>query len=96
MAVKSPLSSACAGLCLNYLREVQKALGADLTQFNGEDSWTLPMPARYVIAQDGADRLRRGERRLHPAARTFGHLPGSGATGPPAGRLIPCLPSQPG
>ena len=38
----------------NYLREVQKALGADLTQFNGEDSWTLPMPARYVIAPDGA------------------------------------------
>jgi peroxiredoxin len=38
----------------SYLREVQKALGADLTQFNGEDSWTLPMPARYVIAQDGA------------------------------------------
>jgi peroxiredoxin len=36
-----------------YLREVQKALGADLTQFNGEDSWTLPMPARYVVAQDG-------------------------------------------
>jgi peroxiredoxin len=38
----------------DYLREVHKALGADLTQFNGEDSWTLPMPARYVIAQDGA------------------------------------------
>jgi peroxiredoxin len=38
----------------DYLREVQKALGADLTQFNGEDSWTLPMPARYVIAQDGS------------------------------------------
>ena len=37
----------------DYLREVQKALGADLTQFNGEDSWTLPMPARYVIALDG-------------------------------------------
>jgi peroxiredoxin len=37
-----------------YLREVQTALGADLTQFNGEDSWTLPMPARYVIAQDGS------------------------------------------
>ncbi|UDL96704.1 AhpC/TSA family protein [Lichenihabitans sp. PAMC28606] len=37
-----------------YLREVQKALGADLTQFNGENSWTLPMPARYVVAQDGA------------------------------------------
>lgn len=52
-----------------YLREVQTALGADLTQFNGEDSWTLPMPARYVIAQDGtiayaevnADYTRRPE-----------------------------------
>src|ERR1700727_835894 len=31
----------------NYLREIHKALGADLTQFNGEDSWTLSMPARY-------------------------------------------------
>jgi len=37
----------------DYLREVHKALGADLAQFNGEDSWTLPMPARYVIEQDG-------------------------------------------
>lgn len=36
-----------------YLRQVQKALGADVTQFNGEESWTLPMPARYVIGQDG-------------------------------------------
>jgi peroxiredoxin len=51
------------------LREVQKALGADLAVFNGEDSWTLPMPARYVIAQDGviayaevnADYTRRPE-----------------------------------
>ena len=51
------------------LREVQKALGADLTQFNGEESWTLPMPARYVVAQDGtiayaevnADYTRRPE-----------------------------------
>jgi peroxiredoxin len=25
----------------------------DLAQINGEDSWTLPMPARYVIGQDG-------------------------------------------
>lgn len=38
----------------DYLREVQTALGANLSVFNGEDSWTLPMPARYVIAQDGA------------------------------------------
>jgi len=52
-----------------YLREIQRALGADLTQFNGEESWTLPMPARYVIGQDGviayaevnADYTRRPE-----------------------------------
>jgi peroxiredoxin len=36
----------------DYLREVHKALGADLTLFNGDDSWTLPMPARYVVAAD--------------------------------------------
>ncbi len=53
----------------DYLREVHRAVGADLTQFNGEDSWTLPMPARYVIGQDGviayaevnADYTRRPE-----------------------------------
>jgi hypothetical protein len=32
----------------DYLREIHKRVGADLTQFNGEDSWTLPMPVRYV------------------------------------------------
>jgi peroxiredoxin len=37
----------------DYLRVAHKTLGADLPQFNGEDSWTLPMPARYVIALDG-------------------------------------------
>lgn len=36
-----------------YLREIHHQLGADLTQFNGEDSWTLPMPARYVIGPNG-------------------------------------------
>lgn len=36
----------------NYIREIHRQLGADLTQFNGEESWTLPMPARYVVGQD--------------------------------------------
>jgi peroxiredoxin len=36
------------------LKQVHKLLGADLEAFNGEDSWTLPMPARYVIDEDGA------------------------------------------
>jgi peroxiredoxin len=52
-----------------YLRDTHKPLGADLSVFNGEDSWTLPMPARFVIAPDGtivyaevnADYTRRPE-----------------------------------
>jgi peroxiredoxin len=35
------------------MREVHKKLGGPLPVFNGEDSWTLPMPARYVIGKDG-------------------------------------------
>ena len=33
--------------------DLYKQFGNDLTQINGEPSWTLPMPARYVIDQDG-------------------------------------------
>ena len=32
---------------------VYKGLGVDLSVFNAEPSWTLPMPARYVIAPNG-------------------------------------------
>ncbi len=35
------------------MREMHKKLGGPLPGFNGEDSWTLPMPARIVIGQDG-------------------------------------------
>lgn len=52
-----------------YLQAIHKQLGADLSLFNGEASWTLPMPARYVIGRDGiiayaevnADYTRRPE-----------------------------------
>jgi peroxiredoxin len=37
----------------DYLVELYKNLKNDLPAFNGDDSWTLPMPARYVIGQDG-------------------------------------------
>lgn len=30
-----------------------KGFGNDLPMINGEDSWTLPMPGRFVIAPDG-------------------------------------------
>ncbi len=36
----------------DYLVELYKRLKNDLPSFNGDPSWTLPMPARFVIAQD--------------------------------------------
>lgn len=36
----------------DYLVDLYKSLKNDLPNFNGDDSWTLPMPARYVIAPD--------------------------------------------
>jgi peroxiredoxin len=27
--------------------------GIDLERFNGDDSWTLPMPARFILDQQG-------------------------------------------
>jgi peroxiredoxin len=35
------------------LKEVYLSFGNDLAQRNGEDSWTLPMPARLVIDAQG-------------------------------------------
>jgi peroxiredoxin len=35
------------------LQRVHQRIGVDLVVFNGEASWTLPIPARYVIGQDG-------------------------------------------
>ena len=38
----------------SYLRELYKnAFRNDLAVVNGDDSWTLPMPACFVIGQDG-------------------------------------------
>jgi peroxiredoxin len=37
----------------NYLVELYKQLKNNLPAFNGDDSWTLPIPARYVIAPTG-------------------------------------------
>jgi peroxiredoxin len=35
------------------LRKVYLSLGIDLERHNGNASWTLPMPARYIISKDG-------------------------------------------
>jgi len=37
----------------DYLVELYRNLKNDLPAFNNDPSWTLPMPARYVIGQDG-------------------------------------------
>jgi peroxiredoxin len=37
----------------DYLIELYKTLKNDLPAFDDDPSWTLPMPARYVIATDG-------------------------------------------
>ena len=35
------------------LIQVYKRLGLDLPKFNGDESWRLPIPARFVIRRDG-------------------------------------------
>ena len=35
------------------LKELYQKFGIDLSTFNGDDSWTLPMPARYIIDGEG-------------------------------------------
>jgi peroxiredoxin len=37
----------------DYLVELYKSLKNELPAFNGDASWTLPMPGRFVIGQDG-------------------------------------------
>jgi peroxiredoxin len=37
----------------DYLVELYTNLKNDLPGFNGDSSWTLPMPGRFVVSQDG-------------------------------------------
>lgn len=41
----------------DYLKALYLSFGNDLSKFNGDDSWTLPMPARYVIDREGIIRF---------------------------------------
>jgi peroxiredoxin len=41
------------------LRDVYRQFEIDLARLNGDDSWTLPMPARYVI--DSASIIRAAD-----------------------------------
>ncbi len=44
-----------------YLREIYHSFPLDLVKFNGETSWTLPMPARFVIDQQGTIRAAQSD-----------------------------------
>jgi len=35
------------------LRNLYLSFGSDLARFNGDDSWTLPMPGRFIVDQRG-------------------------------------------
>ena len=37
----------------DYLRQLYGTFPLDLEKFNGDASWTLPMPARFVIDRQG-------------------------------------------
>jgi len=41
------------------MQEVYNTLGIDVPRFNGDDSWTLPMPARIIIDREGI--IRRAD-----------------------------------
>lgn len=41
------------------LRELYLQFGVDLAESNGEGSWSLPVPARYIIGTDGIIRYAR-------------------------------------
>lgn len=57
---------------VDVLRPLYKTIGADLSKYNGDESWELPMPGTFVIAQDGTIRLAFVDadytHRLEPAA----------------------------
>ena len=39
-----------------YLRAIYLTFPLDLSKYNGDDSWTLPMPARFAIDRTGVIR----------------------------------------
>jgi peroxiredoxin len=40
----------------DYLRDIYRSFPLDLATFNGDASWTLPMPARFVVDRHGVIR----------------------------------------
>ena len=48
--------AAAFGLTFTLPEELQKlyvSFGLDVPRFNGDDSWILPLPARFIIGSEG-------------------------------------------
>ena len=45
----------------SYLRELYRTFPLDLEKFNGDPSWTLPVPARFVVDQQGIIRAAESD-----------------------------------
>ena len=44
-----------------YLRQLYGTFPLDLEKFNGDASWTLPIPARFLVDQQGVIRWAEGD-----------------------------------
>ena len=44
-----------------YLRDIYATFPLDITKYNGDASWTLPMPARFVIDRRGVIRYAESD-----------------------------------
>jgi peroxiredoxin len=44
-----------------YLRDIYATFPLDITKYNGDASWTLPMPARFVIDRRGIIRYAESD-----------------------------------
>jgi len=68
----------------DYLRRIYRTFPLDLETFNGDASWTLPMPARFVIDRQGGHPGGGVRSRLHHAAGAGRHARGA----PPAAATV--------
>jgi peroxiredoxin len=54
------------------IRTLFKSIGSDIPAFNGDESWEIPLPGTFIIAQDGTIRLTYADadytHRLEPSA----------------------------
>ncbi len=44
-----------------YLREIYRTFPLDIPKFNGDDSWTLPIPARFIVDRHGIIRAAQSD-----------------------------------